>query len=64
MTGEEGRADLRVPGHLEPLLEEVLRGQTRTEAAGHALGLSEYELGILLRALIRQRAREGGEFTD
>jgi len=49
---------LTVPGHIEPVLERVLAGRAPLEVATKALEINEYELGILLRALIRQRAAE------
>ena len=54
----------RIPRHMEPILEGVLVGQTNCEVAVAALGVSKYELGILLRALIRKRAREQWDYTD
>jgi hypothetical protein len=54
----------RVPHHLEPVLESVLKGETEPATVQVGFGLSQYELGILLRALIRQRAREFQWFTD
>jgi hypothetical protein len=49
---------LPVPAQTEVVLERVLVGQAAPELAASLLGLTEYELGILLRALIRQRATE------
>jgi hypothetical protein len=43
---------------MEPVLERVLTGQAPPELAVSLLEISEYELGILLRALIRQRSIE------
>jgi len=43
---------------MEPVLERVLTGQSPPELAVSLLEISEYELGILLRALIRQRSIE------
>jgi len=53
-----------VPGYMEPLLERVLVGTADSAAAQSVLNVSEKELGILLRALIRQRAREQWEYSD
>jgi hypothetical protein len=49
---------LKVPSRIEPMLERVLIGQATPEVATNLLEISEYELGVLLRALIRQRARD------
>lgn len=49
---------LRVSSRMEPVLERVLTGQSPPELAVSLLEISEYELGILLRALIRQRSIE------
>jgi hypothetical protein len=49
---------LRVSNRIEPVLERVLTGHAAPEAAVNLLDISEYELGILLRALIRQRSIE------
>lgn len=43
---------------MEPILERVLTGRAEPELAVELLDISEYELGILLRALIRQRSQE------
>lgn len=49
---------LRVSRRMEPILERVLTGRAEPELAVELLDISEYELGILLRALIRQRSQE------
>lgn len=49
---------LPVPPRTEVVLERVLVGKAAPELAASLLDVSEYELGILLRALIRQRAVE------
>lgn len=49
---------LKVSRRMEPILERVLTGQAEPELAVDLLEISEYELGILLRALIRQRSIE------
>jgi hypothetical protein len=43
---------------MEPVLERVLIGEIQPISAQSAFEVSEHELGILLRALIRQRARD------
>jgi hypothetical protein len=43
---------------MEPILNRVLTGQIEPELAASVLEITEHELGILLRALIRQRAAE------
>lgn len=53
-----------IPLHMAPVLERVLTGAVTEMTAEWVLGVSENELGILLRALIRQRAREQGDYTD
>lgn len=54
----------RVPEHLESALDSVLKGQLEPAVVQVGKGLSAEELGVLLRALIRQRARELRWFTD
>jgi hypothetical protein len=54
-----------VPAYMEPLLERVLTGTADSTAVQGLFGVSERELGILLRALIRQRTVEQQwEFRD
>ncbi|MGV3719291.1 MAG: hypothetical protein ACO1SX_00155 [Actinomycetota bacterium] len=48
----------QVPPQTEVVLERVLVGKASPELAASLLNVTEYELGILLRALIRQRAVE------
>lgn len=56
---------LKVSSRIEPVLERVLTGRAAPEVAVNLLDISEYELGILLRALIRQRSKEQRwELTD
>jgi hypothetical protein len=56
---------LKVSSRIEPVLERVLTGRATPEVAVNLLDISEYELGVLLRALIRQRSKEQRwEFTD
>lgn len=55
---------LRVPEHLESALDSVLKGELEPAVVQMGNGLSDYELGVLLRALIRQRARELRWFAD
>jgi hypothetical protein len=61
---QQDTGQLLVPKYMEPLLERVLSGTAEATVVESLLGVSEKELGILLRALIRQRAREQWEFTD
>lgn len=54
-----------VPQHLVRILDQVLMGRETPESAQGTLEVSEGELGILLRALIRERAKEQQwEFSD
>jgi hypothetical protein len=53
-----------IPNHMQPLLERVLAGITEEQVVESVLDITEKELGILLRALIRQRAREQWDFAD
>lgn len=56
---------LKVSSRIEPVLERVLTGRATPEVAVSLLDISEYELGVLLRALIRQRSNEQRwEYTD
>lgn len=56
---------LKVSSRIEPVLERVLTGKATPEMAVNLLEVSEYELGVLLRALIRQRSKEQRwELTD
>lgn len=54
----------KVPAHLEAALDSVLKGELEPAVVQVGTGLSDYELGVLLRALIRQRARELQWFSD
>lgn len=56
MQGQESAPP--VPARLVPLLDRVLKGEAPLEAAERELELDERTLGILLRALIRERAGE------
>jgi hypothetical protein len=63
MANEQFKAPLqapppRVPPQTEVVLERVLVGKASPELAASLLDVTEYELGILLRALIRQRTVE------
>lgn len=49
---------------MEPMLEQILTGQAEPSNAQVSFNLTEYEVGIMLRALIRQRAKEQRWFTD
>jgi hypothetical protein len=53
---ERNTDDLRLPKHLEPTLERVLAGKEPCRIVQTLFGVSEPELGIMLRTLIRQRA--------
>lgn len=62
--GMSENTQLRVPPQMEPMLEQILTGQAEPSNAQVSFNLTEYEVGIMLRALIRQRAKEQRWFTD
>lgn len=55
---QEAEHPPRVPDRMVPVLERVLAGEASPELGAALLDITERELGILLRALIRQRAAD------